>query len=115
MKKTLIGSFAIALVLSSTPLAAQQKMDDMKGMDMSTMPAAGDQVVHIAKGTVKKVDAEAGVVTLAHGPVESLNWPSMTMGFKVKDTTVLDQLSVGQTVEFEFVSADKGYVISGVK
>ena len=64
---------------------AQQKMDDMKSMDMAKNPAAGAQMAHKPTGTVKKIDAKASVVTLARGPVKSINWPAMTMGFKVKD------------------------------
>ena len=94
---------------------AQSKMDDMKGMDMAKKPAATAPIVHKAMGPVKKVDAKAGVVTLAHEPIKSLNWPSMTMGFKVKDKMLMDTLTAGKKVKFEFVQEDKDYVITGVK
>ncbi len=38
---------------------------------------------HRAEGTVKAIDAKAGTVSIAHGPVATLNWPAMTMDFKV--------------------------------
>lgn len=122
MKKSPINSLAAILVLSATAAMAQQKtMDSMKNMPMDGMkdmpmgkPAAG-QTVHMAKGKVTRVDAAAGVVTLAHEPVKSLNWPAMTMGFQVRDKMVLDNLTVGKTVDFEFTQADKGYVITKVK
>ncbi len=114
MKKSLINSIAAILVLSATAALAQQKMmDGMKDVPMGK-PAAG-QTVHMAKGKVTKIDAATSVVTLAHEPVKSLNWPAMTMGFKVKDKMMLDKLTVGKTVDFEFAQADKGYVISNVK
>lgn len=114
MKKSLINSLAAILVLSATATMAQQKMmDDMKSMPMGK-PAAG-QTVHMAKGKVTKVDAASNVVTLAHEPIKSLNWPAMTMGFQVKDKMVLETLTVGKTVDFEFAQADKGYVITKVK
>ena len=62
-----------------------------------------------------KVDGTTGVVTLAHDPIKSLNWPAMTMSFKVKDKMLLDKLGVGKTVDFEFAQADTDYVITGVK
>lgn len=114
MKKSLINSLAAILVLSATAAMAQQKMMD----DMKSMPAgkpATSQTMHMAKGKVTKVDVAAGVVTLAHEPVKSLNWPAMVMGFKVKDKMMLDKLAVGKTVDVEFAQADKGYVISNVK
>ncbi len=114
MKKSLINSLAAILVLSATAAMAQQKtMDGMKSMPMGK-PAAG-QTVHMAKGKVTKVDTGANVVTFAHEPVKSLNWPAMTMGFQVKDKMLLDKLIVGKTVDFEFAKGDKAYVITNVK
>lgn len=124
MNKSLINSLAAILLfsLSQTAAMAQQKlMDGMKSMPMDGMkdmpmgkPAAG-QAVHMAKGKITKVDTAANVVTLAHEPVKSLNWPAMTMGFQVRDKMLLDKLTVGKTVDFEFTQADKGYVITNVK
>lgn len=115
MKKTAITLFATAAALLASAAFAQAKMDDMKGMDMPKIAPTNAPTVHKAMGTVKKVDAKAGVVTLAHAPIKSLNWPSMTMGFKVKDKGLMDQLTDGKKVEFEFVQDDKDYVITGVK
>lgn len=115
MKNTLIGSFAITLALSATSVVAQQNMGDMKNMEMGKMSSPGSQTMHMARGTVEKVDTKMGVVTLAHGPVKSLNWPSMTMGFDVKDKSLFDKLVVGKTVEFEFMPANKRYLITAVK
>ena len=86
-------------------------MDDMKGMDISSKPTAAASVVHKATCTVKKLDAKAGVVTLAHEPVKSMNWPSMTMGFKVKDKMLMDKLTDGKKVEFEFMQNGKDHVV----
>lgn len=114
MKKLLINSLTAILTLSATATMAQQPMmDGMKDMPMGK-PAAG-QTVHMTKGKVTKIDADAGVVTLAHEPVKSLKWPAMTMGFKVKDKMLLEKLAVGKTVDFEFTQVDRGYVITSVK
>ncbi len=56
-----------------------------------------------AIGTVKKVDQGKGVLTIAHGPVEALGWPAMTMGFKTQPDQ-LAALEVGDKIEFEFLS-----------
>ena len=45
----------------------------------------------------------------------SLNWPSMTMGFKVKDSALLSKLSEGKRVDVEFVQEGKAYVIQSVQ
>jgi Cu(I)/Ag(I) efflux system protein CusF len=117
MKKSLIGLITIVMTLSATSVLAQQKtMEGMENMKpMPTKPAPSGQTVHATKGKVTKVDANTGVVTLAHDPVKSLNWPAMTMGFKVNDKMLLDTLGVGKTVNVEFIAADKGYVITSAK
>ena len=54
----------------------------------------------MTRGIVKRVDATAGSVTIAHGPVANLRMPGMTMTFLVKDRTWLDGLKEGTPVRF---------------
>ena len=112
--KTFVTGLTAALLLSATASIAQQKMDDMKvGMDKKQ--AAATQPTHKAVATVKKVDAKAGSVTLQHEPVKTLNWPAMTMTFKVTDKSLLDKLVDGKKVEVEFKQEGKDYVLTSVK
>ncbi len=113
--KTVFACLTAALLLSATASIAQQKMDDMKGMDMGKKQAAATQSTHKAVATVKKVNAKAGTVTLKHEPVKTLNWPAMTMGFKVTDKSLLDKLVDGKKVEVEFKQVGKDYVLTSVK
>ncbi len=102
-------------------------MSGMKGMDMKHMDAtkckemkpaknsqAHSQEMHVADGVVKQLDPK-GNVTLQHGPVKSLGWPAMTMGFSVKDKVLMDQLTVGKKVHVEFSKQGDEYVIQSVK
>lgn len=115
MKKVAIVSLALSVVLPSSVAFAQQKMDGA-GMNMTTKPpAANTQTTHMATGIVKKLNPKTGVVTLAHGPVNSMNWPPMTMGFKVKDKALLTKLKEGRKVGFEFVQEGDDYVVTSVK
>jgi len=61
------------------------------------------------------VDPAGGKVTIAHGPVQTLKWPAMTMAFGVKDKALLGKLSSGKKVEFEFVKQGSDYVITSAK
>ena len=93
---------------------------DMKGMDMKDMSPSGmakdaKPGKHVAKGTVKSVDAKAGTVTLDHEPVKSMNWPAMNMTFKVQDKALMDKLGQGKKVEVEFEQRGKDYVITSAK
>ena len=51
-------------------------------------------------GVVKKVDKEAGKVTISHEPLRNLGMPKMTMVFRVKDSAMLDQLKEGDKIRF---------------
>ncbi len=114
MKAVALTTLVIAAALSA-PAFAQDKMDSMKGMNMPAMPASGAQATHSATGVVKKIDAKTGAVTFAHEAVPSMNWKPMTMTFQVKDKMLLDKLAVGKKVDFDFVYASNGYVVTAVK
>ena len=55
-------------------------------------------------GEVRKVDKDAGKVTLRHGPIANLDMPAMTMVFKATDLKMLENLKEGDKVRF---SADR--------
>ena len=86
----------------------------MKGMDMKS-DKADSGMVHKATGKVTKVDQAKGWVTIAHGPVATMNWPSMTMSFKVKDKAMLDKIKNGDQVEFSFVESGRDHTITEIK
>lgn len=116
MKQTALASLVIALAIAAGPVLAQQKMGDMKDMDMGGQKAMpGAQATHKSVGIVKQIDAKAGSVTFAHESVKSLNWPAMTMSYAVKDKALLNKLTVGKKVEFEFVKEGSGYTVTSVK
>lgn len=54
----------------------------------------------MTKGEVRKVDREAGKVTLRHEALKNLDMPGMTMVFRVSDPKFLDTLKVGDKVSF---------------
>ena len=87
----------------------------MKGMDMKKDKKAAAGTVHKASGKVTKVDQAKGTVTIEHGPVASMSWPSMTMSFKVKDKAMLGKVKNGQKVDFSFVQSGKDHTITEIK
>lgn len=65
--------------------------------------AAGDgPAVHRANGRVQAIGV--GTITLAHGPVPALQWPAMTMTFRIPET-VNPGVSIGDQVDFTFETA----------
>jgi len=89
---------ACSILVGSIGIAAENKgMEGMKDMPAATKPAA-KQIMGM--GVVKSVDASKGTVTITHEPIKELNWPAMTMGFKVADPALLKNATVGRKVEF---------------
>ena len=70
---------------------------------------------HHASGVVKAVNLEKGTVSIAHGPVASLNWPAMTMSFVAAERKILDKLQPGTKVEIEFVQEGARYTITSIR
>lgn len=52
------------------------------------------------KGTIRKIDAKTGKVTIAHEDLKALDMPAMTMVFQMADATMLEKITEGQDIEF---------------
>jgi Cu(I)/Ag(I) efflux system protein CusF len=69
----------------------------------------------LTKGEVRKVDKEAGKVTIKHGPLENLGMPAMTMVYRVKDPAMLDRLKAGDKIDFAADKINGAYTVTQVK
>ena len=63
-------------------------------------PAKSTAAVAMTDGEVRKIDREAGKLTLRHGPILNLDMQGMTMSFRVANPAMLDGLNVGDKVRF---------------
>lgn len=61
------------------------------------VPTAG---VYTSEGRVESVEADG--ITISHGPIPALKWPSMTMGFGKPNAKAFAEIKPGDTVRFEF-------------
>lgn len=73
------------------------------------------QTVALTEAEVRRVDKEAGRITLKHGPIENLEMPAMTMVFRVKDDTLLDQVKAGDKVRFAAEKIMGAYVVTQIE
>ena len=64
---------------------------------------------------VRKVDKEAGKITLKHGPIDNLGMPAMTMVFKAKDPKMLDEVKAGDKVRFTADKVGEGCTVTGIE
>ncbi len=96
IKNTLaISALALGMALPVGSFA-QATMDHGK-MGMS-------QPASMTDGEVKKVDQDAGKVTIKHGEIKHLEMPGMTMVFTAKDKAMLATMKPGDKVKFMVVS-----------
>jgi Cu(I)/Ag(I) efflux system membrane fusion protein len=56
--------------------------------------------VFIGEGKVESVEVDG--ITISHGPIAALKWPSMTMGFGKPNAKAFADVKPGDTVRFEF-------------
>ena len=76
--------------------------------------AAGKTVSHRSSGRLESIDKDSAM--LEHPPIASLNWPAMTMEFKLANPALLAGIKPGTSVEFEFVERAPGeWVITAIK
>ena len=69
----------------------------------------------LAEGEVRKVDKDAGKITLKHGPIPSLDMPGMTMVFRVKDAGMLNAVKRGDKVKFDAGKEGGQYVVTRIE
>jgi Cu(I)/Ag(I) efflux system membrane fusion protein len=77
---------------------------------MSEMPSSGPSkaagATHRGEGRVESIDKEE--ITLSHGPMPSLQWGAMTMGFKLPASGLPGNIKVGDNVTFAIRQTDDG-------
>jgi Cu(I)/Ag(I) efflux system periplasmic protein CusF len=96
-------TLAIAIAAASSFAVAQDSTHSGHGAHNAHAGHGSQQAAapaELTDGEVKKIDKEAGKITLRHGELKNLNMPAMSMVFRVKDATMLDQAKVGDKVKF---------------
>jgi len=75
------------------------------------LPFSAFSADDLSEGTIRKIDAEAQRLRVAHGPIANLNMPPMTMAFRVKEAAMLQGLKEGDKVRFRVEKIDGAYTI----
>lgn len=97
----------------SMPVIAAD-MGNMPGMKMDTGKAVAGKTHH-GTGVINSVNLKKAQVNITHEAIASLDWPAMTMNFKMRDKHALSTLQAGEKVEFELSEQPKGhYVITKI-
>ena len=77
--------------------------------------AQATSAAEMTDAEVRKVDKEAGKLTLKHAEIKSLDMPGMTMVFVVKDKAMLDTLKTGDKVKFRAINDAGKYTVTDIQ
>ena len=102
--RPIAGAFVLALSSVTAPPAAAHPGHD---------EAAAAQTIQ-AQGVVRAIDPRAGTVTIQHGAIAALNWPAMTMNFRVASADVLRGVSVGNRIHFVLRTEGRTQVVTQI-
>lgn len=94
----LIRTLLITLTLSPAFLPGANAAEHTPPPATTTVRSADS--ASLSTGEIKKIDKDAGKITLKHGPLANLSMPAMTMVFKVQSPDLLNTVKVGDAVKF---------------
>lgn len=102
---TVAGFLALSHGAFAENAATERKLDN----------PTSQHPVSLTNGEIRKVDKEAGLITIKHGPLENLGMPGMTMAFSVKDKALLKSLQTGDKVRFAAERLDGRIVVTQIR
>jgi Cu(I)/Ag(I) efflux system protein CusF len=82
---------------------------------LATSLALAQAALPLTEGEVRKVDKEAGKITLKHGEIKNLDMPGMTMVFQVKDPAMLEGVKAGDKVSFTVDRINGAYTVLSIE
>ncbi|MDO9286692.1 MAG: copper-binding protein [Aquabacterium sp.] len=108
MIKQILAISALALGVAMPASSFAQAAMDHGKMGMA-------QAAEMTSGEVKKVDQEAGKVTIKHGDIKHMDMPGMTMVFTAKDKALLASVKAGDKVKFMVVNDGGKMVLTDIQ
>lgn len=112
MKKPLYCASALLCALT----AANAQTHDHHGPSAPAAAAMTDSARNpdLADAEVRRVDRDAGKITLRHGPIRNLDMPPMTMVFQVPDRSLLEGVQAGQKIRFAAEQRQGAYLVTRI-
>jgi Cu/Ag efflux protein CusF len=83
--------------------------------EAATTAPAQPTTGEMTDGEVRRVDKQAGKVTLKHAEIKSLDMPAMSMVFVVKDKAMLEKLKVGDKIKFKAINDAGKYTVTEIQ
>ncbi len=99
----------VAALGMALPLAALAQ----SGQDLAKAGAAATP--SLTDGEVRKVDLEAGKITIRHGEIKHLEMPGMTMVFTAREKSLLEKVKTGDLVRFMVVHEGGKFIVTEIQ
>lgn len=123
MKRNAIFALSLVIGLAGAPLMAAASGDhggahsnkskvEPAANAANTAAAAG---AAMTEGEIRKVDKDAGKITIKHEELKNLEMPAMTMVFRVKDPAMLDKVKAGDKITFVAEKVDGQFTVTQLK
>ena len=76
--------------------------------------ASSANAEEMTRGEIKKIDLDAGKLTLKHGPIDNLGMPAMTMVFKLSKPVDAANFKVGDSVQFRADNLNGAFIVTEI-
>jgi Cu(I)/Ag(I) efflux system periplasmic protein CusF len=73
------------------------------------------QAAGIAEGVIRKVDKDAGKLTIKHDAIPGMDMPPMTMVYRVNDAAMLEGFKRGDKVRFTSEKIGGAYTVIAIE
>ena len=83
---------------------------------LGTLAPQAARAQALIDGTVTKVDAAAGKITIRHGPIKKFDMDmGMTMVFTAKDKALVSKVKAGDKVKFDADNVNGQYIVTAIE
>lgn len=109
------GALAGLAVATSAPAQQAGPSADHARHGKDGQAGQGAPAAPMAEGEVRRVDREAGKLTIRHGEIRNLDMPPMTMVFRVADRVLLEKAAEGAKIRFAAEKRGADYVVTAIE
>ena len=105
-----VGALSLALLLAA---CGEKQNTTPNAANVADSPVS-EATAQLYSGTGTVQSVTGGKVTIAHGPIEGIGWPAMTMSFTAPPD-MADAVRVGSQVDFSFRQDGGAYVLTSLQ
>lgn len=112
MKVGLTAALVTLAACDSGDTNKNNPVAEAESVGTSGAASADAATTHTATGTVESISGDQ--VTIAHEPIETLQWPEMTMAFPAQDAALLSGIKPGDRVSFVVAKTGNATTITSI-